>query len=42
MVGKDARNLRDAFLLRRKNTTVAGDYAKVTVDDHGIDEAELS
>ena len=42
MVGKDARNLCDAFFLRRKNTTVAGDNAKVTVDDHGIDEAELS
>lgn len=37
---KDAWNLRDAFLLRRKNTTVAGDYAKVTVDDR-IDESEL-
>ena len=41
MVGKDTRHFRDSFLLRRKNTTVAGDNAKVTVDNDGIDEAEL-
>ena len=41
MVGKDARHLRDTFLLGGKNTTVAGNYAIVTVDDNGIDEAEL-
>ena len=42
MVGKDARHLGDAFLFGGKNTTVTGNYAIVTVDDDGIDEAELS
>ena len=41
MVGKDARHLRDAFLLGGKNTTVTGNNAIVTVDDDGIDKAEL-
>ena len=41
MVNEHTRHFRDAFFLRRKNTTVAGDYAIVTVDDNWIDEAEL-
>ena len=35
-------HLGDAFLFRRKNTTVTGNYAIVTVDNNGIDEAELT
>ena len=42
VVGKDARHLGDAFLLGGKNTTVTGNNAIVTVDDNGIDEAELT
>jgi len=42
VVGKDARHLGDAFLLGSKNTTVTGNNAIVTVDDDGIDKAELS
>lgn len=42
MVCKDTRHRFYLFFLRHKNTTVAGDYAKVTVDDYGIDEAEFS
>ena len=42
VVGKNARHLIDAFLLGSKNTTVTGNDAIVTVDDNGIDEAELS
>ena len=42
VVGKDARHLRDAFLLGGKNTTVTGNNAIVTVDDDGIDEAKLT
>ena len=42
VVGKDARHLGDAFLLGGKNTTVTGNNAIVTVNDNGIDEAELS
>ena len=42
VVGKDTRHLRDAFLLGGKNTTVTGNNAIVTVDDDGIDKAELT
>ena len=42
MVSEDARHLGIAFLLGGKNTTVTGNYAIVTVDDDGIDKAELS
>ena len=42
VVGKDARHLRNAFLLGGKNTTVTGNNAIVTVDDNGIDEAKLT
>ena len=42
VVGKDARHLGEAFLLGGKNTTVTGNNAIVTVNDNGIDEAELS
>ena len=42
VVGKDARHLRDAFLLSGKTTTMTGNHAIVTVDHHGIDEAELT
>ena len=42
MVCKNARHLRDAFLLSGKNTTVTGNHAIVTVYDNGIDEAELT
>ena len=42
VVGKDARHLGDAFLLGGKNTTVTGNHAIGTVNDNGIDEAELT
>ena len=42
VVGKDARHLRDAFLLGGKNTTVTGNNAIVTVDDDRIDKTELT
>ena len=42
VVSKDARHLGDAFLLGSKNTTVTGNNAIVTVDDDGIDKAELT
>ena len=42
VVGKDARHLRDAFLLGGKNTTVTGNNAIVAVNDNGIDEAKLT
>ena len=42
VVGKDAWHLVDTFLPGGKNTTVTGNYAIVTVDDNGIDEAELT
>src|SRR5699024_9769201 len=41
MVSKDARNFLDAFFFGSKNTTVTSDNAKVTVDDDGINKAEL-
>ena len=42
VVSKDARHLIDAFLLGGKNTTMTGNHAIVTVDNHGIDEAKLT
>ena len=41
VVGKDTRHFLDAFLLRRQDSSVACDHAIVTIDDDGIDEAEL-
>ena len=42
VVSKYTRHLGDTLFTGSKNTTVTGDNAIVTVDDDGIDEAELS
>ena len=42
MIRKHAGYFFDTFLTGGKNTTVAGDDAKVTVDDNRIYEAELT
>ena len=36
-----ARHFRDAFLLRRHQTTVTGDHVIVSVDDDGVNEPEF-
>ena len=41
MVGKHTGNLSDAFFLCRQDSAVACNHAIVTVDDDGIDKAEL-
>ena len=42
MIRKHTGYLGDALFSGGKNTTVTGDDAEFTVDDDGIDEAELT
>ena len=41
MVNENTGDIGDAFRFRCKHTSVSGDDAVVTVDDDGIDKAEL-